>query len=171
MTETHNPQSPETEPNELIVALQREQQRRESAEHKRRTAHRAIVGAAVKVLAGEPATQPKATALDEALAALELSILDLQLLADKLKAFRVAEVESDSRAAEQELKAILERNGREWAELERVHAETQAAMVEARARHFTESVVAKERADRARYGAPAKRDMLRADLESAGVQL
>lgn len=163
--------SPDTTTNPLVIAVQKAQQTRALAEYQRLESHRAVIGRAVKSLVGEDTTTPKVAELDAALVALGLAVADIEALAGKLTEFRVAEVESDSRAAEQELRTVLERNGREWAELERVHAETQAAMVEARARHFTESAIAKERADRARYGAPAKRDMLRADLESAGVQL
>lgn len=171
MTETHNPQSPETEPNELIVALQREQQRRESAEHKRRTAHRAIVGAAVKVLAGEPATQPKAGELDIAMQALGLSITDLDNLVGKLRAFREADAESDLAAAEKDLAMILRKNSAEWQKYEADLAELQQAMVEAKNRHYSESVVARERMNHARYAAPARRDALRVALEEVGVQL
>lgn len=168
-TETTSHSNTTAEPNELIVALQREQQRRESAEHKRRTAHRAIVGAAVKVLAGEPATQPKASALGEALAGLGLSILDLQGLVGRLRAFREADAESDLAAAEKDLGEILRKNSAEWKQYEADMAELQQAMAEAKNRHYSESVVARERMNHARYAAPARRDALRADLELAGV--
>lgn len=168
-TETTSHSNTTAEPNELIVALQREQQRRESAEHKRRTAHRATIGRAVRALAGESDDTPKAGELDIAMQAFGITIAGLDNLVGKLRAFREADAESDLAAAEKDLGEILRKNSAEWKQYEADMAELQQAMAEAKNRHYSESVVARERMNHARYAAPARRDALRADLELAGV--
>ena len=168
MTNTETVLSPD---NPLVHALQKAQQQRALAEFERSQTLRATIGRAVRALAGEGDDAPKAGELDTAMQALGITIADLDNLVGKLRAFREADAESDLAAAEKELGEILRKNSAEWAEFEANLAELQQAMAEARNRHYSESVVARERMNHARYAAPARRDALRADLELAGVQL
>ena len=168
MTNTETVLSPD---NPLVHALQKAQQQRALAEFERSQTLRATIGRAVRALAGEGDDAPKAGELDTAMQALGITIADLDNLVGKLRAFREADAESDLAAAEKDLGETLRKNSAEWKQYEADMAELQQAMAEAKNRHYSESVVARERMNHAWYAAPARRDALRADLELAGVQL
>lgn len=163
--------SPDTTTNPLVIAVQKAQQKRAVAELERSQTLRATIGRAVRALAGESDDTPKAGELDIAMQALGLSITDLDNLVGKLRDYRKADAESDLAGAEKDLAKILRMNSDEWVDFEANLAELQQAMAEARNRHYSESVVARERMNHARYAAPARRDALRVALEEAGVTL